>query len=56
MLSGAVDEGWVYVSGVLVAEVIAPDNTEDACTTVRFPRETARVWNGVLRDGVCEVS
>ena len=38
-------------------QVIAPaENGVDACATMRFPGETARVWNGVLKNGECEVS
>ena len=54
---GSVDEGWVYLGGHLLVELIAPEgNTEDVCTEIVLLEEHARVWTGVMATSECQVS
>eukprot|EP00116_Pleurobrachia_bachei_P001500 sb/3461762/ len=54
---GAVDEGWVYVGGQLLAEVISPEGSfsEQPCTEIRLLEQFARVWMGRMVEGECEI-
>ena len=54
---GFVDEGWVYVGGKLIVELIADDSTqEDACAEIRLFNDYAHTWIGVMSNNECQVS
>ena len=57
LILGMIDEGFIYLGGMLLSQIIAPkERAYSICTLVKLDSNFASVWIGRIDGSTCEVS